>query len=47
MQEALNFNDGAIVTIKRNNHRIHFFVYKQKGSHGFNNTDLTEKSKTL
>ena len=46
MQEAVNFNDVAIVSIKRNDYRIHFW-YKDHAINIMKNSDLNEKSGLL
>ena len=42
MQKTMNFNNGAIVTAKRNNYRIHFlYMSKEEAMNLIRNTDLT------
>ena len=42
MQKTMNFNNGAIVTVKRNIYRIHFlYISKNKVMNLLRNTDLT------
>ena len=36
MQKAMNFNDVAIVSLKRSDYRIHFLVYEQKRCNKYN-----------
>ena len=47
MQNAVNFNDIAFVTVMRNGYRIHF-LYVNKGEviNLLRNADLTEESWT-
>ena len=48
MQKALTFNNIAIVFVKGNAYKIHFwFMSKNKALNLLRNTDLTEKSGTL
>ena len=48
MQKAINYNDVVIVTVKRNNYRIHFlYMSKDKSINLLKNANLTEKSRTL
>ena len=48
MQKAINFNDAVIVTVKRNDYRIHFlYMSKDKSINLLKNANLTEKSRTL
>ena len=35
MQRAMGFNNVTIIIVKRNDNRIHFFVYEQRWSHKF------------
>ena len=44
MQKAMSFNDVAIVNVKRNDYRIHFFyMSKDEVRNLLRNPDLTEK----
>ena len=48
MQKAINYNDVVIVTVKRNNYRIHFlYMSKDKSINLLKNANLTEKNRTL
>ena len=48
MQKALNFNDVAIVPIKGNNYRIHFwYMSKDDAIIIMNNSSLNEKTGVL
>ena len=45
MQKAMNFNDIAIVSIKRNDYRIHFwYMSKDDAINKMNNPSLGEKT---
>ena len=45
MQKAMNFNDIAIVSIKRNDYRIHFwYMSKNDAISIMNNSNLNEKT---
>ena len=45
MQEAMNFNDVAIVSVKGNDYRIHFwYISKDDAISIMNNSDLNEKT---
>ena len=45
MPKAMNFNDVAIVAIKRNDYRIHFwFMTKVDAISIMNNSSLNEKT---
>ena len=48
MQKAMNFNDVAIVSIKENDYKIHFW-YKRKDDaiSIMNNSSLNEKAGSL
>ena len=48
MQKAMNFNDAAIVSIKGNDYRIHFwYMSKDDAISIMNNTSLNEKTGSL
>ena len=48
MQKAMNFNDGAIVSVKRNDYRIHFlYISKENAISIMNNSSLNEKTGAL
>ena len=48
MQKAMNFNDVAIVSIKGNDYRIHFwYVSKNDAINLMNNSCLNEKTGSL
>ena len=48
MQKAVNFNDTAIVSIKRNNYSIHFwYMSKDDALNTINNSILNEKTGLL
>ena len=48
MQKAMNFNDDAIVSIKGNDYRIHFwYVSKNDAINLMNNSCLNEKTGSL
>ena len=48
MQKAMNFNDIAIVSIKGNHYRIHFwYVSKDDAISIMNNSNLNEKTGSL
>ena len=48
MQKAMNFNDAAIVSVKGNDYRIHFwYMSKDDAINIMNNSDLSEKSGLL
>ena len=48
MQKALNFNDVAIVSIKGNDYRIHFwYMSKNDAVDLMNNSSLHEKTGSL
>ena len=48
MQKAMNFNDPAIVSVKGNDYRIHFwYMSKDDAINIMNNSDLSEKSGLL
>ena len=48
MQKAMNFNDAAIVSVKGNDYRIHFwYMSKDDAINIINNSDLSEKSGLL
>ena len=48
MQKAMNFNDVAIVSIKGNNYRIHFwYMNKIDAISIMNNSSLNEKTESL
>ena len=48
MQKAMNFNNVAIVSIKGNHYRIHFwYMSKDDANSIMNNSDLNEKSGVL
>ena len=48
MQKAINFNDVAIVSIKRNAYRIHFwYMSKDDAINIMNNSNLNEKTGSL
>ena len=45
MQKSMNFNDVAIVYIKGNDYRIHFwYMNKDDAIHVMKNSNLNEKS---
>ena len=48
MQKAMNFNDVAIVSIKGNDYRIHFwYMSKDDAINIMNNSNLNEKTRSL
>ena len=48
MQKAMNFNDVAIVSIKRNHYRIHFWdMSKDDAISIMNNSSLNKKAGSL
>ena len=48
MQKPTNFNDAAIVSIKRNDYRIHFwYISKNDAIKLMNNSSLNEKTESL
>ena len=48
MQKAMNFNDAAIVSVKRSDYRIHFWYMSKDGATIIrNNSDLSKKSGLL
>ena len=48
MQKALNFNDVAIVSIKGNDYRIHFwYISKNDAFSIMHNSNLNEKTRVL
>ena len=48
MQKALNFNDVAIVSVKGNDYRIHFWYMSKDDSISImNNSNLNEKTGLL
>ena len=48
MQKPTNFNDVAIVSIKRNDYRIHFwYISKNDAIKLMNNSSLNEKTESL
>ena len=48
MQKAMNFNDVAIVSIKRSDYRIHFwYMRKDDAINIMNNSNLNEKMGVL
>ena len=48
MQKDMNFNDAAIVSIKRNDYRIHFwYMSKDDAINIMNNFNLSEKKGIL
>ena len=48
MQNAINFNDVAIASIKRRDYRIHFwYMSKDDATNIMNNSNLNEKSGLL
>ena len=48
MQKAINFNDVAIVSIKGNDYRIHFwYMSKNDAINIMNNSNLNEKTGAL
>ena len=48
MQKVMNFNDGAIVSTKRNDYRIHFwYMSKYDALSIMNNSNLNEKTGLL
>ena len=48
MQNAMNFNDVAIVSIKGNDHRIHFwYTSKDDAINIMNNSSLNKKTGSL
>ena len=48
MQKAINFNDVAIVSIKRSDYRIHFWhISKDNAINIMENSNLSEKSGSL
>ena len=48
MQKAMNFNDVAVVSIKGNNYRIHFwYMSKNDAINLMNNSSLNEKTGSL
>ena len=47
MQNTMNFNDAAVVSVKENDYRIHFWcVSKDDAIHIMKNSDL-EKNRLL
>ena len=48
MQKAINFNDVAIVSIKGNDYRIHFwYLSKDDPINMTDNSDLNDKTRVL
>ena len=48
MQKTINFNDVAIVSVKRSDHRIHFwYMSKDDAVNKMKNSDLNEKNGVL
>ena len=48
MQKSMNFNDVAIVSIKRNDYRTHFWYMRKNDAISImNNSDLNEKTGSL
>ena len=48
MQKAMNFNDVAIVSIKGNDYRIHFwYISKDDAISIMNNSSLNEKTGSI
>ena len=48
MEKAMNFNDVAIVSIKGNDYRIHFwYMSKNDAINSINNSSLNEKTGSL
>ena len=48
MEKAMNFNDVAIVSIKGNDYRIHFwYISKDDAISTMNNSNLNEKTGVL
>ena len=48
MQKAINFNDVAIVSIKGNDYRIHFwYMSKDDAINMMDNSDLNDKTRVL
>ena len=48
MQKAINFNDVAIVSVKRSDYRIHFWhMSKDDAINIMKNSNLNEKSGSL
>ena len=48
MQQVINFNDVAIVSVKGSDYRIHFwYMSKDDAINIMNNTDLSEKGCVL
>ena len=48
MQKAMNFNDVAVVCIKRNSYRVHFWcMSKNDAINTMNNSNLNGKSGSL
>ena len=48
MQKAMNFNDAAIVSVKGNDYRIHFWhMSKDDAIRIMNNSSLNEKTGSL
>ena len=48
MQKAMNFNDVAVVSIKGNDNRIHFwYMSKDDAISIMNNSSLNEKTRSL
>ena len=48
MQKAINFNDLAIVSIKRSDYRIHFwYISEDNAINIMKNSNLSEKSGPL
>ena len=44
MQKAINFNDVAVVSVKENSYRIHFwFMTKDDAINSLNNSCLSDK----
>ena len=45
MQNAMNFNDNAIVSVKGSDYRVHFwYISKDDAINIVKNSDLNEKS---
>ena len=48
MQNAMNFNDNAIVSVKGSDYRVHFwYISKDDAINIVKNSDLNEKSGLL
>ena len=48
MQQAMNFNDAALVSIKGNDYRIHFwYMNKDDAKSIMNNSSLNEKTGSI